>query len=84
VLFSGFRNGVISAIDLRQPVPKESGILHEAVVTKKNNNGTKFKGAFPPAMRNQQRTPQSSSTHGIVGFFQSHLSCRNFYFCLVS
>lgn len=84
MLFCGFRNGVISTIDLRKPAPKESGMHHEAVVTKKNSNGTKFKGAFSPAMKNQQRTPHSSSTHGIVGFFQSHLCCCDFGFCLVA
>ncbi|KAG0615975.1 hypothetical protein M758_5G080700 [Ceratodon purpureus] len=65
LLFCGFRNGVISTIDLRKPAPKESGMHHESVVTRRNSNGTRFKGAFYPAMKNQQRTPHSSSTHGI-------------------
>nr|XP_024379128.1 uncharacterized protein LOC112283946 isoform X1 [Physcomitrium patens]PNR53252.1 hypothetical protein PHYPA_009628 [Physcomitrium patens] len=59
VLFCGFRNGVISTIDLRKPAPKETHMHHEAAVVK-----SKFKGAFPPSMKYQQRNSHSSSSHG--------------------
>ena len=64
ILFCGFRNGAISTIDLRKPAPKESNLHHEAAVVK-----SRSEGAFPPAMKNQQRIPHSSSTHGNVGIF---------------
>jgi hypothetical protein len=69
ILFCGFRNGAISTIDLRKPAPKESNVLHEAAVVKPRSEG-----AFPPAMKNQQRTAHSSSTHGNVGLFNLNLA----------
>lgn len=55
ILFCGFRNGVISTIDLRKPAPKESGMHHRAdSAVNGGNSGYQYKSkGINPNVKNQ-------------------------------
>jgi hypothetical protein len=73
ILFCGFRNGVISTIDLRKPAPKESGMHHRAdSAVNGGNSGYQYKSkGINPNVKNQHFGVAHANVRPLPGLFHS-------------
>ena len=79
ILSCGFRNGVISTIDLRKPAPKESGMHHRAdSAVNGGNSGYQYKSkGINPNVKNQHFGVAHANVRPLPGLFHSVSSLSN-------